>query len=182
MAVAILRPSAQGYLDNWKLGAGASKWQALASHDGDTSYAYIDNAIDGTSDYYEVPSATVPPGSTIHAVVIIIVCKEVASTYMAMAMRIGGSNYQPNTGSSQNISNVYREWLAGWTKNPRSGAAWTVDDVNGIGANAIQEIGCTAGSVGAGDQTNVTEFRAEVYFDPPGVRAGVGNMSGNMQG
>jgi hypothetical protein len=85
---------------------------------------------------------SVPAGTSILYLRIYIEARDNASgtNDIRGALKInGGSNpyYYP----SGNNPGSWSDYSYTFTTNPKTGAAWTVDDINGIGANALQQFG-----------------------------------------
>jgi len=66
------------------------------------------------------------------------------------------------------IADIYE-----WTQNPKTSAPWTVDDINGVGSNALQYIGYNGNKyTGVGSITmTVYQLYMEISYDliPPSV-------------
>lgn len=54
-------------------------------------------------------------------------------------LKVGGTYYNATTHNPANATWTTRTDT--WATNPKSGAAWTVDDINGVGSNALQAFG-----------------------------------------
>jgi len=52
---------------------------------------------------------------------------------------VGGNIYSGTTHTTNSTS--YTAFSSTWANNPKTGAPWTVDDINGIGANALAYFG-----------------------------------------
>lgn len=53
---------------------------------------------------------------------------------------IGGNSY----GADRNYAGSFTDYTWTLTTNPKTGEAWTVDAINGVGSNALQYIGLQA--------------------------------------
>lgn len=82
----------------------------------------------------------VPAGSIINSVQVQYTDEEPANGANTAAgrLRIGGTYYDAAT---HNPSTTTTARADSWTQNPRTTAAWTVADVNGTGANPLQNFG-----------------------------------------
>ncbi len=105
----------------------------------DADYIMCMTAAGGYSMYTFTPF-TIPPGSTITSVVLDYRARRGGggNTDGQASLIVGGTRYDsgPN-----NIGSGWRAYSYTWTNNPRTGLPWTVDDVNGVGANALQQFG-----------------------------------------
>jgi hypothetical protein len=82
-----------------------------------------------------------------------------AGTAVRAGLRVGGTDYYAATHNATNATYVLRTDT--WALNPRTGVAWTVDDVNGVGGNALAGF-----SVGATDANPTVRFAsAELVVD-----------------
>ena len=81
-----------------------------------------------------------------------------------MLVRIGGVNYATSDVSRANTS--YVSTMAGWSlNNPATGLPWTVDEVNGIGANSIEGLGVAV--TDATPNVRFTYICATVSYENP---------------
>ena len=125
-----------------------------------TAYQCVDDPIgspNNSTDYLRVQNNsgkeatfgflafTVPAGATIQYVrVTHVTILNSGSANIKAALRVGGTIYpQP---AAQTLSAAWTAYNYGWTTNPRTGAAWTVADVNGTGSNPLQGMGVYSGS------------------------------------
>ena len=120
-------------------------------------YSFVDetpaddkDSITGSAAGYALftfPVFTVPVGQTITDVTIYYRAQDYNYTTtpaneLRPALRIGGTNY--NYDNNINPTDSFNTYSYSFTTNPRTTAAWTVDDVKGIGANALQQFGVYA--------------------------------------
>ncbi len=54
-------------------------------------------------------------------------------------IRVGGTTYL--TAPSTEVPTSYGTISYTWATNPRTGNAWTADEINGVGSNALQGFG-----------------------------------------
>lgn len=108
--------------------------------DDDDSYTYTETGWD--KDYFNFPAFNIPAGSTITSVVVTGRFKRiwVGGSYLArLLIRVNGITYYGP--SEQFVIGAYFTRTATWTTNPATGLAWTIDDINGIGSNPLQNFG-----------------------------------------
>ena len=78
-----------------------------------------------------------------------------------MRLIVGGTLYSAGNVA---LTSSYADYEATWATNPKSGAAWTLNDLNGIGANGLQDIDIRTSPSGADNQTRVTQMYVQVEF------------------
>jgi hypothetical protein len=133
----------------------------VGANDGDTTYL-----VHGTSSgsvLFSFPAFAVPSGATIQSLTVSLVAKDNSggsgSNNMGPVIRVGGSNYN---GNYSNVQNSYNTISYTWTTNPRTHTAWTVNDINGVGSNALQGFGVY--STDANPQIRLTQVYAKVDY------------------
>lgn len=105
---------------------------------------------------------SVPSGRTINAVRINYYDREATNgqNNFGGRIRVGGTEYNAST---HNPGTTVTLRTDSWTTNPKTGVAWTVDDVNGVGANAIDAFGFN--STDANPQVSVISAQLEVDYN-----------------
>ncbi len=108
---------------------------------------------------------SIPAGSTGISVQVRYYDKKNASQGCAVAGRmvVGGSPYNASTHNPANGTWTVRS--DDWANNPKTAAAWTVDDVNGVGANALQQFGWYASD--ANPVIDLSCIEVQVTYTPP---------------
>lgn len=160
-------PSADGDIleaGTWtRYPAGGTLASKVTTHDGDTSYIQAkDNACEAVLSF---PQAIPSTAQNIRARVE-VVSKNVASGTSTMRgiVRIGDTNYY--AGKANRTNTVYASTaFSQWITNPATGLAWTPDQINGVGADAIQGAG-----VGVTDSDPNIRFSfivLYVWYDDP---------------
>lgn len=104
---------------------------------------------------------SVPAGRTINAVRINYYDFDAggAPNNFGGRIRVGGTEYNASTHNPSTTTTLQTD---SWTTNPKTGVAWTVDDVNGVGANAIDAFGFN--STDANPSISVTSVQLEVDY------------------
>ena len=80
-------------------------------------------------------------------------------------VKVGGNYY--NSATHNPANGVFTQRTDTWANNPKTAAAWTVDDINGVGANALQAFGWV--STDANPSIDLTSIQLEVTYTPPVV-------------
>lgn len=150
---------------NYSMSEGTDGWALIdeTPADGDTTYVYRPDS----AGFFRVgfPVFTVPPGATNISVTIYVTHHVDAGDDISFnfLLRVNGSDNPDLNGDD---STTWTEIAsAPWTENPDTTSAWTVDDINGVGANPLQQIGIQCLSVGAGETHYITQLRIEVSYD-----------------
>lgn len=84
-----------------------------------------------------------------------------ASSNIGGRLRVGGTFYNATTHNPTNGVVVQR--TDNWATNPRTGVAWTVNDINGIGSNALDAFGFI--STDASPTVDIFSCQLQVTFD-----------------
>ncbi len=85
---------------------------------------------------------SVPGGSGISSVTVFYRAQDAAkgANNIRASLKVGGTYYD-TTATSNNPGSSFTTYSYAFATNPKTGIAWTVDDVNGIGANPLQAFG-----------------------------------------
>jgi hypothetical protein len=78
-------------------------------------------------------------------------------------LKVGGSYFNATTHNPSGTGGTARE--DNWATNPKTSAAWTVDDVNGVGVNALQAFGIV--STDANPTLFIASAEVQVTYTPP---------------
>jgi hypothetical protein len=134
----------------------------IGSPNNATDYVRVNNSANRQA-IFGFSAFTVPSGSTIAFVRVtyVAIANTTSATTIKAALRVGGSVYTP--AAAQTLSTTWTTYSYDWTTNPKTGAAWTVGDVNGgTGMNALQGMGVVSGT---GDES-VTQVYVTVSYQP----------------
>lgn len=123
---------------------------------------------------------TVPAGATGISVAVNFRGKKAASqaANVGAALKVGGTYYNA---AGRNPATSFTAYTDTWATNPKTAAAWTVDDVNGVGANALQAFGGTTSDTTP--NVSVSSCEIVVTYTPAlvtltGTAAGVATTTG----
>ena len=145
-----------GTYDDWVLGAGTSKVDAVQSpDDGDTSY--IENATGGTRQSYSLSSHNIPEGSVINSVTVRGWARKTVNP--GVNIRFGlvlGANESGWTVDHGTLATSYGEFTAELSRP--GGGSWSLADIDTL------EIGVT---ISAARDTRVSTLTAIVDYTPP---------------
>jgi len=121
-------------------------------------------ASGGAQITFGFPAFNIPIGSSNISVQVLYYDDEVStgSNNCGGRLKVGGNYYNAAT---HNPSTTQTARSDNWATNPKSGAAWTVNDVNGIGANALEAFGID--STDALPSFFITSIQLQVTYTAP---------------
>lgn len=146
-------------------GTPGSRYQLVDDYPDEAGADYLEHGTTAGDICFGFPALDVPAGRTIHAVQVwALVSEPVAGVNNWYArLKVGGNYY--NSGSGSISAGSFRRDHMRWTLNPKTGLAWTVDDVNGVGANALQAFGLR--STDADPVWRASAVRLQVVYSEP---------------
>jgi hypothetical protein len=118
----------------------------------------------------------IPAGRTIYCVNLWASYKEPVSggNNFRGRLKVGGSYYNNDYDYAQSPDTTWRiQWPQRWPVNPKTGVAWTIDDINGAGANALEAFGIN--STDANPLFYIGDVVLEVIFSDPSTVVGDGS-------
>jgi hypothetical protein len=142
-------------------------------------YSYVDEtAPDGDTSYllhgttagnvlFSFSAFNIPAGSVVQNLTVYLVARDNTNgtNKMQPAIRVGSptsTNYL-TTSTSTEVPNAYGTIISyAYNTNPLRSAAWTVDDINGIGSYALKGFGVR--SADASPQIRLTQVYAQVNY------------------
>lgn len=130
-----------------------------------TSYIYCTSVGRIT---FSFSSFSIIPGSTITQVCVYWRHNKAAgpASTFGPVLKVGG-NYDTGTEVTVDTSWTTRDSItvgSQWTQNPKTSSDWTVDDINGIGSNALEAFGVH--STDASPNPYCTQVYVEVTYTP----------------
>lgn len=141
-------PTGIGFINYWTATAGANKWEdvddPIGTPDDDTSY--ISHATSFQEQLFAFTAFAIT-SSAIASVTVSAVCREVSSADandISLGLRVNGTYYN---GSNKSLTTSYATYTTTWLTNPNTGSSWIEADVEGTGANPLQEFGISTRSV-----------------------------------
>lgn len=134
----------------------------IATPDDGTTYVGTTAGYEPT-DKYGFTTLDVPAGSTITNVKLYfrIMTTGNAANYGHPHIYVDGTEYSGTMGQPGGNWTTYSST---WTTNPKTTVAWTVNDVNGIGDNALQYFGIGLGVFSGGGGMYCTQVYLEVNY------------------
>jgi len=134
------------------------------------TYVAYESGGGGANEYYTFSTFSVPAGATITKLRMTF---RIYNGYnegslqwssIGPRLKVGGSFY---TGTTQSSHDAWGTFTEDWTVNPKTSAAWTVNDINGTGANPLQQFGL--GMTGNYNECRCTQAYLTVYYEDPSV-------------
>lgn len=172
-------PSANGDISasGWAASGAATLWDCVndpvASPDDATTIIYNTAAAKYA---LFTGSFSVPANAVIDYVRIVLRATHPSGTAQLRArLKIGGTYYDS---SDSTIATSYTNYTKDFTTNPRTGAAWTVNDVNGTGSDPLQQFG-VYNNAAPGANVIVTQIYCVVSYALPEPYAFCGQCGWN---
>lgn len=165
-------PTGNGATNTWTPNGAATNWESVddpvGSPDDDTTYSSRADSDGDQMFTFNTPAIS----GTINSVSVTTRYRAGASTFVLLTrvLRVGGTDYY---GSGAVVSSTsYVTTTTTWVTNPRTGVAWTANDVNGVGGNAIQQFGLRGQVLASGESTRLTQ----IYLTIDYIEGGGGNQ------
>jgi len=169
-------------------GTAGTRYQAVDDYPDTTPADYLEHGTVAGNIAFGFAAFNISAGSTgISVQVQYYDAEPAAGTNRSYArLKVGGNYY--NHGSYHNpAGTTYTAREYGWATNPKTGLDWTVDDINGVGANALQAFGLYTSD--ANPKWRVSCIQLQVTYTPPaaggsatvsggGVVSGTGRKAG----
>ena len=166
------------YEANWTVfpASPITRWDKVDEDPPDDNTSYI-NATAANAQRFTFTAFAILAGSAINFVQVFYRHKKTASQAcnIRSALRVGGTNYLTTDPGVNPTNNVWNNRTFNYTVNPKTGVAWTVDDVNGVGGNALQAFGLNSSD--ASPNPYCTECYAIVDYSPSQTISGAGNIA-----
>ena len=156
--------SDQSVSGSWT-GTAGSRYTVVDDYPDSTPTDYLEHGTTAGYLTFGFTAFDVPSGSTGISVQVRFYDAEPASGNNRSACRItvGGTNYDSAYHNPAGTTYTARSYE--WANNPKSGSAWTVDDVNGVGTNALQYFGFFSGD--ANPKYRVSCIEIQVTYTAP---------------
>lgn len=148
-------------------GTAGTRYQAVDDYPDTVPTDYLAHGTAAGSLTFGFSAFAIPPGATGISVAVRYYDAEPAngSNQSASRIKVGGTYY--NSATHNPSGTTYTTRTDTWATNPKTVAAWTVDDVNGVGANALQAFGFYSGD--ANPVYRVSCVQLEVTYTPAPV-------------
>lgn len=163
MATDTRNPTSDGTVTGTWSGSAGSRYTVVADYPDAAGRLTAGTATSTIQFGYS--AFTVPAGSTSISVQVQYYDGEAANGTNNVGGRIvvGGTAYNATTHNPSGTTGTARS--DNWATNPKSTVAWTVDDVNGVGTNALQGFGIN--STDSNPTFFIGSIRLQVTYTPP---------------
>jgi hypothetical protein len=125
----------------WSGGSAGTRYTLVDDHPDSSGADFLTHGTTAGNLTFGLTAFAIPAGSTSISVQVVYYDQKTAAQGAAAAgrLKVGGNYYNASTHNPANGTWTLR--TDSWATNPKSGSAWTVDDVNGVGSNALQGFG-----------------------------------------
>ena len=122
-------------------GTPGSRYTLVDDHPDDAGTDYLTHGTAAGNITFGFPPFTIDSENTIQSVAVLYYDQRTsgAPANAAARLKVGGSYFNASTHAPAN--GTWTLQTDTWTQNPATSADWTVDQVNGTGANALQAFG-----------------------------------------
>jgi hypothetical protein len=159
-------PTGDGIVAGTVSGSSPTRYQAVDDYPDTTPTDYLQFGTTANSEHtFTFTALTIPAGSTSISVDVLYYDAEPANGTNSSAgrLRVGGTQYSSATHNPSGTT--YTSRTKSWATNPKSTVAWTVDDVNGVGTNALQQFGMIGPD--SNPAWRVSSVQLKVNYTPP---------------
>jgi len=136
-------PTANGSASSWTASGATSAWQCVddetPNDDTDTIYP----TVNGQQALFAFSAFGIPAGAVVSSLDVTYRHKKTGSSAANIhsVLKVGDTVYHSTDGGVNPTNGVWNDRTYQYTTNPKSATAWTADDINGSGTNALQEFG-----------------------------------------
>ena len=165
-------PTGDGVTTAWESnGANPNRWEdvddTIGAPDDATTYLFENDGNDSHLFTFTAFSIT---SSSIASVTVFGRCQRTAAGDISFLplIRVNGTTYFD---SSHAATTSWADYTTAFTTNPDTAAAWTEADVEGTGANPLQQFGIAPSGFNAGEELQCTQtYLTVTYTAPSGVK------------
>jgi predicted CxxxxCH...CXXCH cytochrome family protein len=155
----IIRPNADGTLNDWSIGGTsppANRWEAVdeTTQNDDTDYVYATSQ--NLDQFFNLQDHTTETGTIDNVTVYIYAKQTTGNEYLQVC--IWDNTYCQNTPT---ISTSYTLYSYSWTTDPSDSLAWTWSDIDALEAGVRSK-----NSGGWGGEIRVTQLYVEISYTP----------------
>jgi hypothetical protein len=149
-------------------GSAGSRWQLVDDYPDTNGADVLTFGTTAASITFGYSAFTVPAGSTSISVQVLYYDGEAANgaNNCGGRLKVGGAYF--NAATHNPAGTTYTSRTDNFANNPQTSAAWTVDQVNGVGGNALTAFGI--GSTDSNPTFRVSSVQLQVTYTAPAVR------------
>jgi hypothetical protein len=122
-------------------GSAGTRYQSVDDHQDWSEADVLTHGTTAGNITFGFSALSVPPDAAIRRVMVRWIDKKngTGAANIQCRIKVGGNYYAQ--GSYNPINAALENRLEVWANNPKSGVAWTPDDLNGVGPNALEAFG-----------------------------------------
>jgi len=141
MATATRNPTSDEAVSGTWSGSAGSRYASVNDHPDATGSSKLTHGTTAGNLTFGFSAFAIPAAATSISVEVSYYDEKTGggSAASAARLKVGGNYYNASTHNPSNGSWVLRTDT--WANNPKTGVGWTVVDINGVGANALQAFG-----------------------------------------
>lgn len=166
MATDTRNPTSDEAVTGTWTGSAGSRYTLVDDYPDTTPTDVLDSptAAGGAQITFGFSAFNIPSGSTSISVQVQYYDRDVTNgtNNSSGRLKVGGNYYNATT---HNPSTTLTSRSDNWANNPKTTTAWTVDDINGVGTNALQAFGFN--STDASPALRYSCVRLQVTYTPP---------------
>jgi hypothetical protein len=171
MATQTRVPTGAGDTNNYSFASGGSDHylevdDPVGTPDDSTTYVSA-VAVNGRIELFTFAAFSIS-SSAIASVAVKSRMQRIGSNTAAHRLKVNGTVY---VGASASPGLSWADASETWLTNPDTGIGWTEADVEGTGANPIQQFGFSSAGVGVGEESQCTQCYCEVDYTAGGAAA-----------
>jgi hypothetical protein len=159
-------PTGDGTFSGTWTGSAGSRWQSVDDHPDSTGADKLTHGTTAGRGTFTFTAFDVPTGSVITNVQVLYYDQKTGSQASSWGAFLRVNAVDQATNDAHNPANlVWTLRTATYTNNPATGAAWTVNDVNGSGTQPLQGFGVIA--TDASPTCELASIQLVVNYTPP---------------
>jgi len=142
-------------------GTAGSRWELVDDYPSTSTGDQLTHGTTAGRILFGYGTISLPSIATITSVKILYYDREASNgpNNVAAALQIGGADYSASTHNPGTTTTLRTDTF---TTNPRTGVAWTADDINGAGSNGLTGFGLV--STDANPAVSITSIQMEVDY------------------
>ena len=158
-------------------GSAGTRYQAVDDYPDTAPADYLAHGTAAGNLTFGFTAFSIPAGATSISVQVRYYDAEpsVGNNNCAGRLKVGGNYY--NAATHNPAGATYTARSDNWATNPKTAAAWTVDDVNGVGANALQAFGFYSGDANPAIRFSCVQLQVTYTPAQYTIAAGSGSYS-----
>lgn len=164
MATQDRNPTGDGASVQWTPSTGSTHWNLVDEVTANDDTDYVSATTANIKDLFTFSAFSITSDDITSVKVILRVRTLTGTRTPSAILRVNGTNYLTSLGS---IGVTWTTITTTWSTNPDTSLAWTEADVEGTGANPLQQIGIDSG--GLGPDMRCTQCFATVDYTAAGA-------------